>query len=138
MYANAQYTADLSGTPAGIRVDIAGVTSFVPLDPANSEYQRIMSLVEAGELVIAPAAPLLPTIPARVTRRQARLALHQAGLLGQVEALMASPETPAAIRITYEDATEWWRDDPIIQAIGPALGLTPGQVDDLFVTASTI
>ena len=139
MYENAQYIIDpLSGQVFCIRCDINGVTSFVPLDPANSDYQRIMALVEAGELVIAPAAPLLPTIPARVTRRQARLALHQAGLLGQVEALMASPETPAAIRITYEDATEWWRDDPIIQAIGPALGLTPGQVDDLFVTASTI
>ena len=38
-----------------IRCDIAGVTSFVPLDPANSDYQRIMALVAAGELTIAPA-----------------------------------------------------------------------------------
>ena len=55
MYTNAQYYTDLSGNPAGIRCDIAGVTSFVPLDPANSDYQRIMALVEAGELVIADA-----------------------------------------------------------------------------------
>lgn len=38
-----------------IRVDINGATSFVPLDPANSDYQAIMALVEAGELTIAPA-----------------------------------------------------------------------------------
>jgi hypothetical protein len=32
-----------------------GVTSFVPLDPANTDYQNIMALVAAGELTIAPA-----------------------------------------------------------------------------------
>lgn len=56
MYTNAQYYNDpITGNPAGIRVDIAGVTSFVPLDPANSDYQRIMALVAEGKLVIAPA-----------------------------------------------------------------------------------
>lgn len=55
MYQNAQYYNDLSGNPAGIRVDINGVTSFVPLDPANTDYQNIMALVAAGELTIAPA-----------------------------------------------------------------------------------
>jgi hypothetical protein len=54
MYTNAQYVAsDRQNTH--IRVDINGVTSFVPLDPANSDYQRIMALVAAGELTIAPA-----------------------------------------------------------------------------------
>lgn len=56
MYANAQYVNDtITGNPAGIRVDINGVTSFVPLDPSNTDYQNIMALVAAGELTIAPA-----------------------------------------------------------------------------------
>jgi hypothetical protein len=38
-----------------IRVDINDVTSFVPLDPANTDYTSIMALVAAGELTIAPA-----------------------------------------------------------------------------------
>ena len=33
------------------------ITSFVPLDPANTDYQNIMALVEAGELVIADPEP---------------------------------------------------------------------------------
>jgi hypothetical protein len=57
MYTNAQYYNDLSGNPTAIRCDINGVTSFVPLDPANSDYQNIMTLVAAGELTIAPAEP---------------------------------------------------------------------------------
>lgn len=55
MYTNAKYMNDMSGSPSSIRVDINGVTSFVPLDPANTDYQNIMRLVESGELVIAPA-----------------------------------------------------------------------------------
>lgn len=55
MYNNAQYVKDLAGNLTCIRVDINGVTSFVPLDPANTDYQNIMALVAAGELTIAPA-----------------------------------------------------------------------------------
>ena len=54
MYTNAQYIA-LNGENINIRVDINGVTSFVPLDPANTDYANIMALVAAGELTIAPA-----------------------------------------------------------------------------------
>ena len=55
MYQNAQYYTNLRNEPAGIKVDINGVTSFVPLDPANTDYQRIMELVDSGQLVIDPA-----------------------------------------------------------------------------------
>jgi hypothetical protein len=55
MYTNAQYHNDIAGNPAGIRCDINGVTSFVPLDPANTDYVNIMRLVDEGKLVIEPA-----------------------------------------------------------------------------------
>jgi hypothetical protein len=56
MYANAQYANNpITNQQEGIRCDINGVTSFVPIDPANTDYANIMVLVEAGELTIAPA-----------------------------------------------------------------------------------
>ena len=55
MYSNAQYYNGLNGQLAGIRVDINGMTSFVPIDPANTDYANMMALVAAGELTIAPA-----------------------------------------------------------------------------------
>ena len=56
MYANAQYyNYPSSKNSAGIRCDINGVTSFVPLDDANADYQKIMQLVAEGKLTIAPA-----------------------------------------------------------------------------------
>lgn len=55
MYSNAQYYNDINGNIVGIRVDINGILSFVPLDSANTDYQNIMQLVKEGKLTIAPA-----------------------------------------------------------------------------------
>jgi hypothetical protein len=55
MYTNAQYFKGTTGSVESIRCDINGVTSYVPLDPANTDYANIMALVAAGELTIAPA-----------------------------------------------------------------------------------
>jgi hypothetical protein len=56
-YTNAQYLYNFGTiTIGGIRVDINGVTSSVPIDPANTDYANIMLLVSEGQLVIAPAA----------------------------------------------------------------------------------
>jgi len=50
-YANASYASEENIT---IKVDIHGVTSFVPCAIGNSDYTEIQALVEKGELVIAP------------------------------------------------------------------------------------
>jgi len=55
-YTNAQYYCILgTSTIGGIRVDINGVTSSVPIDPANTDYANIMQLVESDDLIIKPA-----------------------------------------------------------------------------------
>ena len=139
MIVSARHT-DADGTRVAIET-ADGMIWHTPILPADTGLRAALAEWVAAGGVIAPhvpAPPSPPTIPARVTRRQARLALHQAGLLGQVEALMASPETPATIRITYDDATEWWRDDPIIQAMALALNLPPEQLDALFVAAAAL
>ena len=56
MYTNAQYiNGPAEEIPNTIRVDINGITSFVPIDIENGDYNEIMRLVDAGELVIAEA-----------------------------------------------------------------------------------
>lgn len=55
MYSNGFYILSPSQEVECIKIDINGITSFVPLDPANTDYAAIMALVEAGELTIAPA-----------------------------------------------------------------------------------
>jgi hypothetical protein len=55
-YTNAQYLKyPNTDQVSGIIVDINGVTSTVPIDPANTDYANMMVLVAEGKLVIAPA-----------------------------------------------------------------------------------
>lgn len=51
----ASYLRTRAGDFVVLTTDNAVAT--IPPDPANSDYQRIMALVAAGELTIAPAEP---------------------------------------------------------------------------------
>lgn len=53
MYENAEYIRRPDGEAVMIRVKISGLNCFVPLDPANVDYQNIMRLVEEGTLTIS-------------------------------------------------------------------------------------
>ena len=71
----------------------------------------------------------------KCTAAQARLAMFEAGILGQVQsAIEASGD--GALQIAWEYGTEWRRDDPRIAAIAASLGLSDDDVDALFVSAS--
>lgn len=72
-----------------------------------------------------------------VSRFQARAALHLAGLLPSVEALMAGDVDPIA-KLAWEDAQEFKRMSPTILALSQSLGLTDAQLDALFDAAMSI
>lgn len=82
----------------------------------------------------APPAPPVPD----VSRAQARLQLHRAGLLKGVEAAIAA--AGGEVAIWYADAATWRRANPYIAQIGAALTppLTAGDIDDLFRAAALI
>lgn len=67
-----------------------------------------------------------------------RVALHLAGLLDQVEALMADPQTDTLARLAWTDAQEFRRTSPTLLAMATALNLTDAQLDQLVVTAAGI
>lgn len=81
---------------------------------------------------------LMTTVPQIVSRFQARAALHLAGLLETVEAMMAAPETPALAKLAWADAQEFKRNSPTVLSLSASLGLTEAQLDDLFTTAAGI
>lgn len=73
-----------------------------------------------------------------VSRFQARAALHLAGMLEQVQTMMDNPATDMLARLAWQDAQEFRRTSPTVQAMGAALGLTAEQLDNLFRQAATI
>ena len=89
-------------------------------------------------------ADFLATLPVAkitsVTMRQARRALHAAGLLSSVDAAieaMSEPDKTAA-RIEWEYSTEVQRSNGTFAALTAALGLTEQQVDALFAQAAQL
>ena len=61
--------------------------------------------------------------------RQASLALLNAGLLDDVEALVAT--LPRAYQIEWERASVVQRDNQLVEIVRQQQGMTAGQIDDL-------
>ena len=69
---------------------------------------------------------------------QAQAALDQAGLLDQVEAVMANPATPKLTRLAWNKAQVFRRMSPTVLSMGAALGLDAEALDELFIAAGQI
>jgi anti-sigma factor RsiW len=79
----------------------------------------------------------LDKLAMKCTAAQARLAMLEAGILDQVESAIDASED-VALKIAWEYGTEWRRDDPRIANIATSLGLSPDDVDALFVSAASM
>jgi len=123
-----------------------------PTARSTTEVPTILTLpAVAGELhpnfsgyewvnraYVEPAAAV--TVPQSVTMRQARLALLGAGRLASVEsAIAAMPGAQGDVaRIEWEFSSEVRRAQPLVAALAPVLGMTEGQIDELFIAASAL
>lgn len=88
---------------------------------------------------VVPYEPPLPEppFPSVVSASQAKITLHNAGLLEQVKAIVAA-HPYEIVRIWYSDANQWERGNPYVQALGVEIGLTDEQIDELFIAASAL
>ena len=84
------------------------------------------------------APPPGPVIPQSVTAFQAKAALLEAGLLDNVEAMMASPSTPRIVKLAWSEALTFERQSPTVLSLGAALGLSSDELDALFMAGSQI
>lgn len=83
-----------------------------------------------------PTPPVLPDL----TMRQFRLGLLNAGLLDDVEAAIDDlPEPDRSVaRIEFEYASLVVRTDPWVAALAVPLGLSEGEIDDLWTSAAAL
>lgn len=108
----------------------------------NGTQSATEHIIETSRYLIRTTVTDIPTnelvASMEVTPYQARIALHMAGMLATVEAMMDNPATPAEAKIAWEYAITFQRNSPFIMSLGPALGLTDAQIDDLFLAASKV
>ena len=93
-----------------------------------------------GWVIYDADPPAVVPVPAEVTMRQARLALHAAGKLtavnAAINALPDPPKTAALIEWEYSNSVR--RDSQFVALLGPALGLDAAGLDALFISASKL
>lgn len=77
-----------------------------------------------------------PAVPQQVTMRQARLELLKRELLDDVEALIESAGRAAQIEWEYGATVN--RNHPIISIVQQQKGMTDSQIDELFISASSL
>ena len=107
--------------------------------PAVSDGQ--FAIFVGDGWVVADEEPTIAAfVPAEVTMRQARLALHAAGKLTAVNAAIAAlpdpPKTAALIEWEYSSTVR--RDSQFVAMLGPVLGLDATALDALFIGASKL
>lgn len=115
--------------------------AIVPV--ANELYADVEAwLAEGNVLAEFSGYPEIPPqeieVPERVSRMQAEMKLHRAGLLGQVDMIMQDPATDPEIVIAWQAATEVRRNSPTVAQLASRLGLTDAELDDLFIDAVKI
>ena len=103
--------------------------------------ERDAAIAQAAALqaqIDAAAPPTVNGVPQSITMRQARLALLGAGKLSLVDAAIDSMPEPqkSAARIEWEYSNEVQRNNGFVAALGPALGMTEEQIDQLFIAAA--
>ena len=69
---------------------------------------------------------------------QAEVIIEQMGLTSFVDTIKNDPETPITVKAALNKAYRWSRKSPAWDFVGPALNLTPTQIDDLFKAAQSI
>lgn len=105
-----------------------------------SYVSGVWAVADAQAQAARVEAARIAAVPKEVTMRQARRALREAGLLGNVGTAIAALPSPqkedAQIEWEYSQVVE--RHRGLVLSIGTALGLTSRQLDDLFTTAATL
>lgn len=108
-------------------------------DPGWPHSEEIFSRAAAGEFGTVSPYQSPPVVLAPLTQRQFRLGLKAGGIsIAAVTAAIDAIEDADAretAQIEWQFASEFRRDHPLIQTIGAAVGLTSGEIDELWTAA---
>lgn len=125
-----KYYVDTAGSYIGAFCGVEPPPGAVEVDHAPEDARQVWQFPDWS--------PAPVTVPQEVTRFQARAALYQAGLLDEVELLIAATETDRMLVLAWQDALTFKRHSSFVQAMSQQLGLSESQLDELFISASSI
>lgn len=120
------FEANRTQINVGIKQLEDGSYSYTTVIIENPENYTDDALLEIANKAINPQS---------ISPRQARLALLNAGLLDEVDAMLVANK---AWQIEWEYATKIERVSPLISAMAMQLNLTDTQIDEMFASAAQL
>lgn len=133
----------LDQTAPQLHAAVAKVAPIVGVsigDPKDKTTWSIQFAPGATAQQISAAQAILQSfsgpVPQQVSAMQAKVALSRAGLLPIVQTWVNGQDTET--QLIWNSATIFNRNSTLIANASAALGLTPAQIDQLFITASAI
>ena len=110
-------------------------------DISKSQKEREATADEILEIDARKLAALILIVPTPVSRRQIRMALSRTPygsgtLRTAIESAVAASNQDT--KDWYEQSTEFHRSNPVTLAMGVAMGVSPAQLDTLWILASTL
>lgn len=125
------------------RLAPSGVTRMadgVQITREHPDWPAYLAWLSTGGVPQAPAAtppPDLPSpVPMSVTRYRALAAMHMAGIIGDVETIIA--DMHPLTQLAWQAAATFRRDSPLLKSVSLQLGMTDAEVDALFVMAASL
>lgn len=132
--------AEVHATKPDTHADLNWIETELSVEPgALYENGTFVSLAEQ-QLRVQQAAEqaALTTVPAAISKFQAKMILNQYDLLNTVEAMMVDETTPITVKLAWNDAQEFRRNSPTIATMAAALNLDDATLDQMFIQAAQI
>ena len=113
-------------------------SASIPIGKISASHTIEMVAGIPTRVLVLEDAPVQSAAP--LSARQFRLALIQAGILPSIQAAIDALEEPTRSWVTteWEYSTEFDRDHPMVIGLSAQVGLTPEQVDTMWIWAATI
>jgi len=117
----------------GSFANLVGTETWYNIE-TSEQYLAWLAEGNTPEPYVPPPTP----IPATVTRFQALAVLAAGGYLPTIKTYIATLGEDNIIRLAWENAADWERTSPTLNALATMLNLTSAEVDDLFIAAAQV
>lgn len=128
-------------TPTTPRRVFAGMNTYCYTFPSESQAKTLLKWNNTEKQYNPVFEPELPPVPSQVTRRQAITVLSLGGYLPQIESALDAIEDATqktVAEIFWKESLHFERNNPLLNQLAEAIGMTQDDLDNLFRQAVSL
>ena len=127
-----------AGFPLADVLDAIHTTALADVADLKTQVEALTKERDELKSKVGTMPEAVDGVPQVISKRQGRAQLKAEGMLAAVEGFIASLPADNDVRMAYEDASEWNRQDENVLGMMEMLGKTGADADAFFVAASKL